>query len=226
MKNPWSELPDVAPFVLPDDEVAVAAYLKHFSDAPNLKLQTQLMPEPYHGSPTAPVCILSLNPGFSEKDQYWHDNSELGRSLRGNLVHEESDYPFVFLDPRFIDSPGGQWWGRKLRHVTERIGLKSAASTFFNIELFPYHSKKFKRIPKKLSENQLVPSSEYSAHLVRQFIADEKEIIVFRSKRQWIQLVPELENYGNIMVVRNPQNPTVSPGNLDGYENLMETIAV
>lgn len=224
MQNPWFALPETAPFVLPIDTGAVEAYSTHFSDRSNLKLQTQLIPEPYHGSPKAQVCILSLNPGFSEHDRSWHIDSELGQALRKNLTHKPADYPFVFLNPRLIESPGGRWWRRKLRRVIDQIGLKKTSSTFFNVELFPYHSKNFKRVPAKLSPNRLVPSSEYSAHLVRQFINKNKTIVVFRSKLQWTDLVPELENYQHMMVVKSPRNPTISEGNLDNFETLMEEI--
>ena len=133
MQNPWRQLPVKAPFVLPMDAAAVAAYQQHFAGSPNLQLQTQLMPEPYHGNPNASICILSLNPGFSEHDTHWHFDTELGASLRANLAHESAEYPFVYFDPRFEDSPGAKWWRRKTRRVIEHVGLSKAASAIFNV---------------------------------------------------------------------------------------------
>ena len=226
MQNPWRQLPVKAPFVLPMDAAAVAAYQQHFAGSPNLQLQTQLMPEPYHGNPNASICILSLNPGFSERDTHWHFDTELGASLRANLAHESAEYPFVYFDPRFEDSPGAKWWRRKTRRVIEHVGLSKAASAIFNVELFPYHSKSYRRVPKRLVANRLVPSSEYSGHLVREFIRKNKTIVVFRSFRLWVDLVPELDAYDNTFVVKNPRNPTISHNNLERFQELLDRVAV
>ena len=224
MNNPWSELPRSAPFVLPSDADVVDQHRLHFRESPNLRLQTQLIPEPFNGSPTAAVCVLALNPGFSENDTHWHDNPELRNALIANLTHDNSDHPFVYLNPKFCDSPGSKWWASKLKHLVAHFGAQSLSNLLLNVELFPYHSKKIRRLPASISSNRLVPSSEYSAHLVRGFISSEKPIVILRSRRQWFHLVPELQVYGKLWMVRNPRNPALSPNNLDNYDQLVASL--
>ena len=48
-----------------------------------------------------------------------------------------------------------------------------------------------------------------------------------RSKKYWVELVPELENYENAFLLRNPRNPTLSPKNIGetNFEKLVELIS-
>ena len=149
----------------------------------------------------------------------------MGDRLRDNLLHKHDEYPFVYFDPTFEDSPGSKWWRRKTQEIIGRIGQVKTSSTLFNVELFPYHSKSYRRIPKRLVPNRLVPSSEYSGHLVREFIRNNKTIVVFRSLRMWVDLVPELGAYENMHVVKNPRNPTMSRNNLERFQELLDRIS-
>ena len=47
-----------------------------------------------------------------------------------------------------------------------------------------------------------------------------------RSKKFWVELVPELENYENKILLRNPRNPTLSPKNIgeNNYQKLIELV--
>lgn len=79
-------------------------------------------------------------------------------------------------------------------------------------------------MPKRISENQLLPSSEYAGHLVRTAIAEKKIVIVMRSFRRWCKLVPELVDYARVFRLKSAQNVAISPGNLECYEKLIAVI--
>src|SRR5258708_7337759 len=64
LANPWLELPESPPYVLPDD----LAILRRFPSAMG-KLVFAGMPGPFVGNPlTARVLLLALHPGFVDSD--------------------------------------------------------------------------------------------------------------------------------------------------------------
>ncbi len=44
-----------------------------------------------------------------------------------------------------------------------------------------------------------------------------------RHKKGWLERVPELGDYP-VHILRNPQNPAISPGNLDRYGQIRDLI--
>ena len=59
--NPWPALPSEAPFVLPDDQEAIARF--NVSAPERTRLELTLLPEPFVGSVDASVGLLTLNLG-------------------------------------------------------------------------------------------------------------------------------------------------------------------
>ncbi len=64
--NPWQRLPLLKPFVLPEDKSPLSSFNASASD--DFFVHLELLPEPFLGSPNAPVVVLGLNPGFKEAD--------------------------------------------------------------------------------------------------------------------------------------------------------------
>ena len=215
MHNPWSQLPSTGEFVLSGDRESITAYNQQYGSKQDVQLHPELLPEPFIGHPSAPVYLLSLNPGFSDEDRVLHRNAAFCRAVEGCLQHEERDWPFYYLNPDFADSPGAKWWTGKTRRLAEKVGMQALAQNLFCVELFPYHSRKYQRIPKRISPNGLVPSSEYSLRLVRQAIAEEKRIVVMRARKHWKELVPELRGYERRIWLNSAQNVCLSPGNME-----------
>ncbi|HKD76960.1 MAG TPA: hypothetical protein VKB76_15750, partial [Ktedonobacterales bacterium] len=84
------------------------------------------------------------------------------------------------------------------------------------IEYFPYHSAKF-------HFNGRVPSQQFSFDLVNQAFKRDAIVIQMRSKRQWIEAVPALQNYQHYFTLNNPQNVTISMGNCPvGYQAIID----
>lgn len=222
MKNPWSELPSISPRVLACDNPVVNAFNRRYKESPQFTLQTQLLPEPFIGNPNSPVYILGLNPGYSPNDDEWHKRSDFQTTILANLNHTPSSYPFYFFDPSLANSPGAGWCHRKFRWFVAQFGDQHVAKRLFCVELFPYHSKKYKAIPKVISPNNLVPSITYSAHLVRRAISQNKAIVAMRAFKPWCKLVPELKTYNNLFRLKSSQNVALSPNNVVGYNRLID----
>ena len=218
MKNPWIMLPEVKPFVLPDELNVIQAFNNRCSNKEH-RLQTHIFPEPYIGNVNSPVYLLSLNPGFSQDDIIWHKKENFSNSIRKNLSHELTDYPFYFLNPKFHDSPGSNWWLQKLKSLINDSSIESVSNNIFCVELFGYHSYKYKELPKAIISSPL-PSEKYATFLVKRAIERKVKIVVMRSYKKWLQKVPALRDYENCYVLNNPQNVVVSPNNLNYYDDI------
>ena len=218
MKNPWVTLPYEKPYVLPEDKQEILKYNKKVNKDENL-IRTELIPEPYLGDPSSEIILLNLNPGFSIKDKLFHnDNDYFIKSCRKNLLHKDQEYPFYLLDPKNSKAPGYKWWTQKLKKLINKFGNKAVANNIFCIEFFPYHSIKF-----KLNKNILF-SQKYSFYLLRKAIKRDTLIVIMRSRKIWLENVPELEKC-NYYELNSPQNPCLTPNNLpDGYDELIKII--
>ncbi len=84
------------------------------------------------------------------------------------------------------------------------------------VEYFPYHSRGFR-------DTVRVPSQEYSVHLMREAMKRNACIVALRKVRDLLQVVPELREYP-IITARSMQNATVSPGNIDRFNELCDAI--
>jgi hypothetical protein len=214
--NPWHDLPNQSPFVLPQDEPLITRFNQRAS--PDHYFHLDIVPEPYLGNPVAPVVLLNLNPGFSDDDVATHLKPSFHAAARANLLHTYTPYPFYLLDPE-LPSPGRDWWLRKLRALIQRVGLRSVANAVFVAEVHGYHSRRY--------HHQLAPfpSQQYTQHLVRAAIGHDALILIMRGARFWRALLPELANRSSVGELRNVQNVTISPGNCpEFFENIIGAI--
>lgn len=217
MKNPWLDVPDAAPFVLPGDAGVIERFNRSAPDRTRIDLN--LLPEPFQGHPEAPVVLLSLNPGLSKEDAAIHAGSPFAKRLRANHAHEESDFPFYLLHPE-VEGPGRRWWDRRLRRVLEIAPRNVVARRLLCIEYFPYHSVRF-------GARLMVPSQEYGFHLAREAIRRRAVIIVMRSRRLWQAAVPELDTYERAFSLRSVQNISVTPNNCPlGFPEIVRAMNV
>jgi len=106
--NPWLDLSDDPPWVLPVDRAAIERF--NVTAASATKICLDALPEPFIGDPDAPVVLLNLNPGLDPEDPFVHTDSTRRRLIRANLAHEEIEYRFYYFDPAFDDTPGARWW--------------------------------------------------------------------------------------------------------------------
>ncbi|MDZ7703524.1 MAG: hypothetical protein U5L04_03455 [Trueperaceae bacterium] len=209
--NPWINLPDSAPYVLPDDASAIRA----FNQRPQIKKEHRyeftLLPEPFAGSPTAPVVVLTLNPGLNSKDFATHERPGFISRVRRSLAHELDDYPLYHFDPA-MTTPASEWWMKKSRELVEEVGVTAIAKGVISMQWFPYHTEEFRAPSLRL------PSQTYTFYLLHQALERQAEVVIMHSQELWFRSVPELKGYPKIHKIKNARNPTLSPGNL-GDEN-------
>ncbi len=219
MENPWSDLPETPPFVLPSDERAVAAF--NARSRPEHFLHLELIPEPFLGSPDAPIVLLNLNPGFDGRETRFDSNDAFFVQLsRNNLLHREQDFLFYLLNPRISGSLGYQWWARKLREPILAAGARKVARKVLCIEYFPYHSVRYKQFSSPL-QSQL-----YSFHLARQAVARGALIVIMRGNAAWFDAVPELRSCPDAYSLNSAQNVTISLRNCpEGFPKIVRILA-
>lgn len=204
MDNPWLRLPDSAPYILHEDLPFITSFNR--TAEPDHTIVTDILPEPFLGTITdAKVVLLNLNPGFDEKDLFWHKQQDFVSENRKDLLHK-SDPPFYLLNTKFRDSGGFIWWRAHLKQFISLVGLEKVTRSFLCIEYFPYHSKRYKPMP-------IVPSQQYSFYLVREVIKRKLPIIIMRGKRLWIEGVPQLSTYP-YSTLRFPRNACLTKNNL------------
>ena len=182
------------------------------SDLANLCLE--LHPEPFVGDPDADVYLLTGNPGFSDRDNCFICHPTVPSILKEVYSHKNRD--FFWIDPKYkieaecplskriITHPGQEYWQKRLRELTEKIGH---TPRLFELEFYPYHSKDFYGFMKTPLE-----SFGYTKYLVKKAIEDKKTIIILRHKREWVKAVPELENHFHTL--NNPINTYLTPANM------------
>ena len=216
--NPWRKLSEVDPFVFDDDMEEIRRLNKNRSDE-DTSIQMHLLPEPYIGNPhKAKVVLLNLNPGYDSNDYQWHVRPDFKTSVRRNLLHEEQDFPFYLLHPDFKESPGGQWWRKRLRHLLEKCGEQTIAQKLCVIEWFPYHSKQAS-FPSWFS----CKSQAYSHWLVQTALRRNAFILLMRARRLWKTVLPELKDVPSL---KNPRCAYVNPGNMedDTYKRICDAL--
>jgi hypothetical protein len=127
-----------------------------------------------------------------------------------------SDYPFVFLDPNFNEI--SRWWRIKLRVLIEQFGDKAVARSILNIPFFPYPSKTYGH------ERLRLPSQDYSFHLVRKAMKRGALIVRMRKCDGYLNELPELNRYDRHFRVDNFQNPAISFGNCERFQEIVAAI--
>jgi hypothetical protein len=144
--NPWTGLPDRAPFVLAEDRAIVEAH--NLRRKAEHQFQLEALPEPHLGPSDAPVVLLNLNPGFDPSDLVNYATAARNWIMRRSLTHELiPDEAFYFLTDEFQDTGGWHWWKAKLKPVIEAVGLERVRRGVQVIELVPYKSRRYYGLP-------------------------------------------------------------------------------
>ncbi|HKB38491.1 MAG TPA: hypothetical protein VKD72_18760 [Gemmataceae bacterium] len=216
--NPWQRLPDRPPFVLPEDEAVVREFNSQAAEEYRLRID-ELLPEPFVGDPNAPVLLLGNNPGFSPEGAARKKEPRFAARMRGNLLHERSDCPFVFFAPDIV-AGHRRWWDRKLKGLLHHFGHEALAKSILAVEHFPYPSKRYGgggvRLPSR--------AQDYSFGLVRRAMERKAIIVLTRGQRRWLRDLPVLEGYDGLCRLRNPQTASVSRGNCDRFQEVVRAI--
>jgi hypothetical protein len=178
-----------------------------------------LLPEPFVGDPNAPVVLLGNNPGFSPEGAARKKEPRFTARMRGNLIHEPSDCPFVFFAPDILEGHK-RWWERKLKELLHQFGHEVLASSVLAVEHFPYPSRRYG------SGRVCLPSRAqvYSLGLVKKAMDRKAIIVLTRGERRWLRDLPALEGYDGLCKLRNPQTASISRGNCGRFQEVVRAI--
>jgi hypothetical protein len=199
-QNPWYELSLAAPFILNADRTLVEQHNQRCKSNDHL-IVSDILPEPFIGSPRAPIWLLNLNPGFHPEDR---NVSDAHKSLqRLNLELAGDRFWYLRSDGT---SPGHRWWQKYLGGLVKSNGREWCEVNLFCVELFPYHSVRYKRGP-------LLPSQAFTRKVVEWGCAAQKRFIVMRQLKGWIELVPALAG-AKMSQLKNKQNVWITPNNM------------
>lgn len=207
IKNPWLNISwsetvaDVDKAYIARHYGSVKAFKKKYGSS-GLNLQ-QCLPGLYSGNKDSEVYCLNMNHG--EQDPCFYQHRKYERLTQKNLKHDVKD---CFWAEGLKGLCGKQhagidWMDKKMAGLTKVLGRRP--NVFF-IEYFPYHSKKGFSFPENLH------SYEYSDELIREAIRQEKLIIIMRSKKLWIERLPELGKY-HVITIQSPAGGWLSPNN-------------
>lgn len=216
MNNPWLDLPTSKPYIARMDEEVVRTAPKLFSH-----LRLEIPPDPYLGNlDKAEIILLALNPGFTESDFITFQDDEYTKQNRLNLLHRSEPSMYV-LDKKFDFSGGYQWWTRILKKlITDGVPIEVLGDKLMCLQYFPYHSTTYSHIP------QLLPSQQYTFHLLNKAIENGKTIVIMRSRKLWVNAVPTLKHV-EFIELKNPRNPVISPNNmlLSDYNRILSSLS-
>jgi hypothetical protein len=217
VRNPWSELRALSPYVLDIDQASIDKYNAiHHNDE---RVIVESIPEPFIGNPqSAKVVLLSLNPGHSDDDPKAHSEDDFRKAMMHNLRHEAQECPFYALNPKFSWTACGRWWKAHTAKLhMAGLSWETISRGLLVIEWFPYHSK-----TSGLPAKPVCPSQEYSFQLAREMLGS-KIVVGMRSKKHWVNVLPAVQN---IPFLKNPQNPHISPANAgaDLFDRIIEAL--
>jgi len=217
-QNPWHGLPVEPFYVLPKDKLCIDSH-RHGEE-----LRLDALPDPFVGGlDSAEVVFLAMNPGFEEADITV--SLKMPAFLEANYNNRNDPYtsPFYYFSGGFEMTGGYVWWTKKLKTLLQAgVTEASLRDKIMLIEYLPYHSINAKKI-----KNLKVPSQLFSFDLVREAMNANKTIVIMRSREFWFKSVRGLEGYQNLMIIKNPRNPAISPKNLgdENFSTILEKLS-
>ncbi len=200
--NPWKELSEkiernffnlIEENSLDADKKVIGNFNEKQSEL--YKLRTSMMPAHFTGNIlNSKIVLLASNPGYVEKEvENFYSNPKFMKERISDLTFL-SDSFISNDDERIKESP---YWNQKLRWLTEEVGFDIVSKNVSLLQFNPYHSIKFKKVPKKFFKNtntsNYLKSQNYGFDLLRNCIKQDKLIVVLRSKKEWFKAVSRIK---------------------------------
>lgn len=213
IRNPWKDLPAVAPYVLPCDSSTVADYKQRYPGF----IADDLLPQPFVGNPVAPVVLLLANPGVSVEDsQLEKDNAAFSTYLRSSVCDPVDGQHHAHLHEALASGPGYAWWIKRVGDLQTKCGPLS--QKLLVLQRVPYHSKKY---PGGLDN---LPSFAYTEFLLKTAVARKALIICGRKRKSWEKVLGS--DAWTMVHLKNPRAAFLTPRNMpdDAYRQLVEVL--
>lgn len=195
MENPWLEFVknlDDNNLVLEQEQEIIEKFNNSTNET--YKVHTEIMPAPFMGNVlTSPIVLLTLNPGYDEKEEEKNYYNEYKLYWKNEIqhIHSVSELPLFCLEDKYVEY--SDYWLKKFMSLISVSSKEKVAQNISIIQFFPYHTKKYKNIPKRLLKGYL-ESQDYNFELVKQAIERKAIIIILRSKKLWFEAIPDLDN--------------------------------
>lgn len=223
MENPWKSL------VIPTEDYV------HPLDRAAWGHSCPLPPQPYLGSYDSGRVMWLLG-GFGTGtdmaiEHPAHRSAVLDWTKR-NLGCGSPSVPNLWIgaersDQTFLETRDVRWWRRAtsapFSALSIRVGVAEAwkilSIRLFVLEAFPY--------PAKNRPKQMLPTHAYTAHLLTSWLASGRPVVVGRAENFWSDLAPTLNGAivsGQAVRVRNVQAASISPGNLQGGNEVFSAL--
>ena len=180
-----------------DDIPFIEEFNERTKNEPEYQLHTEILPYPFIGDVLgARVVLLMSNPGYKVSSNI-EAHEKMSDEEKRFVIRAQTQA--MLLEDRAIFYSGPEYkpfneeqdwyWAKKTRIIREAV--PGAETKIAAVQLMAYHSGKYKPFPAKMG---LLPSQEYTKRLVK-YLIDKNVIFVYaRSKAQWLDFVPELEN--------------------------------
>jgi len=239
MTNPWFELgcdSQSSYFIHPADAKIIDEFNESLQERQSelYKIHTEIFPAAFMGNVfDSKVVLLTLNPGYDENEEENKFYEKYKDWFLNELTHSNRfECPLYCLDMEYATY--SDYWKKRLNVLVKSFGdegIEIIGKKVSKIQFFPYVSKKFKSIPYKFIENEFgvgkkhLHTQEYSFHLVREAIKRDAVIIITRSKNLWLNAVPELKDYPNLLYTKNARQPYITENNMiGGYDRIIEAL--
>ena len=213
--NPWAAIKD-GYYVLENEKDAA----KH----EQYQFHTDLPPQPFQGNPDAPIWILALNPGYSEKTdkypvpdaEYYKNHDERRKAMLDQLKFQKSGDHWHYV----LDNEDGNYskeWFKEHFIKKKDMGLdeNNVDENIFILQAFGYASEKFNGNLNKMVES--FPHMNFAQELARWGLKNGKKIVIARCKDYWLNVLEtekHPENFNNIYFFSSPRNISFSAGNI------------
>ena len=211
--NPWGELPERPPYVLPRDRAALDEWNARASGPQ--KVRTELVPDPQLGNPLeAAVIVLALNPSFDDPTLAEHHDPEMVDQMRTALTDVRD---FFWLRDGLEETTGGRWWRAKLNPLIAATSLEAVRAHVAGAHLHQYHSK-------SSSPGFRPPSRRHHLELVRKALPRDVPLLALTGVAQWRLADPDFRD-APLHEPQSPQSMVVSANNMpSGFDAAVAAI--
>lgn len=197
------------------------------------RIHEELFPAPFMGDVfNAKIILLMLNPGYEENEASKNYYSKYRDAWIKHITSQPDSRPPLFcFEKEYIKD--SDYWYKKLIHLTPKHLSDDQKFDIIKhnvavIQYMPYHSLKFKNIPKKFYKKEVkyLISQEYNFYIVNKAIERNALILVLRGKKLWEEAIPLLDKkHGHVGYTNSPQNITLTEKNLgEFYPEVMKRL--
>ena len=216
--NPWAAIKD-GNYVLENEKDAA----KH----EQYQFHTDLPPQPFQGNPEAPIWVLSLNPGYSEKTdkypvpdvEYYKNHEERKKAMLLQLTFSqpaENNHWHYVLDNEDGNYSKKWFMDHFIKNRDMGLDVGNIDKNIFILQAFGYASEKFNGNLNTMVKS--VPHMTFAQELARWGLKNGKKIVIARCKDYWLDILRKSEYFSekkeNIYFLSSPQNISFSAENI------------